>query len=145
VAAFLEFGITQATVKWIFLHLSDPDTYGNGFASAAVAGLGELAGIRGRADVFGGAATEQWVRGLAGGKISSSAIARNSGGNSGRKFSGGFWEFLVVGPGGQDTERCAGHEGMGMGDVKNDRHDRCVSRFARHISDSAGGEPAREA
>src|SRR5229473_2888771 len=92
-------------------HLFDSDSYGDGFARAAVARLGELAGVCGRADVFGGRAPEQRVRGVAGGKVSSSAIPGSGGWVAGRNSRSGFWEFFVVGPGGGGWGRSAGCDG----------------------------------
>src|SRR6267142_6304358 len=85
--------------EMVVFHLFASDSYGDRLTGAAVARLGELAGVCGRADVFGGSATEQRVRWVAGGKISSSAIARSGGWVDRRNSRSGFWEFFVVRPG----------------------------------------------
>ena len=62
VAALLEFGITQTTVKWLFftcliLILTVTDL------RVAVAGRRQLAGVCGRIDVLRVCAAGQWIRG----------------------------------------------------------------------------------
>src|SRR5260370_27710153 len=63
-------------------YVLDPDSCGNRFARAAVAGLGELAGLCGGTDVFGVCAAGPWARGVFRVAVPASAIARIRGGNS---------------------------------------------------------------
>jgi len=64
VAAFLEFGITQTTVKWLFFYVLDPDSDGNRLARTAAAGRGELAGVLRRTAVLGVCAVGPRTRGF---------------------------------------------------------------------------------
>jgi len=117
VAAFVEFGITQTTVKWLFFTCLILILTGNRFARAAAAGHGELAGI------CGGLMFSAFVppdHGLAGFLVWRFLQVRLPGFAAGILdgiLGAAFGSFLLWGlAAGYKAVR--GHEGMGMGDVK---------------------------
>src|SRR6266436_49277 len=120
-------------------YVLDPDTDSDRSARAALAGCGQLARFCGGTDVFRVCAAEPWIRGSSRGKIPADAIAGIRGGDFGRNSWSRFWKLFAVGHGGwiQIGARPRGH---GHGRRENDGHDRGVSRVARNVSDTAGGQ-----
>src|SRR6266702_893501 len=122
-------------------HVPAADSDGDGFACAAAAGRGQLAGLCGRTHVFSVCAAGPWVGSGSRGEIPASAIAGVRSRNSRRDSWRGFWKLFALGHGGriQNGARPRRH---GHGRRENDGHDRSVSRVTGNLSDASGGESA---
>src|SRR6266699_950713 len=122
-------------------HVPAADSDGDGFACAAAAGRGQLAGLCGRTHVFSVCAAGPWVGSGYRGEIPAGAIAGVRSRNSRRDSWRGFWKLFALGHGGriQNGARPRRH---GHGRRENDGHDRSVSRVTGNLSDASGGESA---